>query len=379
MTDYGELSFEEFSPLRTDDDAGSRWALKRSAAEKGGKEPAAKRTQLQYPAFTQIDSRLEKIRLPSEKAGCDEDDWDVDCGESPLNPFELEESEINRQMRLEHQNQRVMLVQDMLDQAAETRRRLTPGEAKLRKILDGHKTNDDLASRVSADFGHGLITVPAVSPATDYVNTALGLPDAPHEEQCPACNSGMEARGIDSKLLTDFKSAIEQFQDSIRDPVELCKMISRAWEYHVKRPANKNIAEGEAEVASWTPAGVYLHFTTHVKEPSVVKHGLLDIWRELVKIIAEQKVYSVTAQFARTGQRPGSRDLHVSSEGLAQLKLATEMVVKLMVLDERKIPGYRPALRFERSSTGIIANQITERVEETEINSVFNDRRDWRV
>jgi hypothetical protein len=189
----------------------------------------------------------------------------------------------------------------------------------------------------------------------------------------------MAARGVDSKLLLDFKAALEQFQATIRDPVALSKQISYYWEYHIRRPANKGLAAGEDPVPSWSPAAVYLHYTQHVNEPSVVKHGLLDQWRELAKVIPEQKIYYVTSQFARTGQRPTSRDMHISSEGLAQFKLATEMVVKLMSLDERKMPGYQPALKFERSSVGVLTHQITEKVADKDINSVYDDRQDYRI
>ena len=38
------------------------------------------------------------------------------------------------------------MVRDLLDRAAETHERLTPGLAKLKKILEGHKTNEDLVA-----------------------------------------------------------------------------------------------------------------------------------------------------------------------------------------------------------------------------------------
>jgi hypothetical protein len=385
MSSGEDNSFQKFSPLRTGESGAGEWSLKRKVLTEA-KSSQAKKQHIQYPAFTQIDPKLSvsKVRPIWTKDVNPFDDDEVDeyspvREEEPENPFALEEKELNNQMRMEHQRQREMLANDLLEHAAETRQRLTPGMAKVKRMMEQCKTNDDLSARVSADFNLGLMFVPVVSPATDYVNTALGVPESPTEEPCYGCETGLEAIGITSKLLEDFRSAMEQIEDGARDLVSRCKMISRYWELYVRRPANKGIADGEAKVKAWTAASIHIHYSQHVQEPSVVKQGLLRDWKEIYRVTHERRVFFVSSQFARTGRRPTTNDIYTSSEGLAQLKLSTEMIVKLMSIDERKLPGYRPELHYSKSAMGVLANQITDTVKEKDTNVVFDDIEDWAI
>ena len=377
MSSGEDNSFQKFSPLRSSGGGvGSDWSLKRKGDTKVS---LAKRPQFEYPAFTQIDPKLvaSKIRpIWTEEANPFEE---RDEEEEPENPFASEEKELNSQMRMEHQRQREMLANDLLEHAAETRQRLTPGMAKVKRMMEQHQTNDDLSARVSADFNLGLMFVPVVRPAVDYVNTMLGVPESPSEEPCYGCENGLEAIGVTSKLLDDFHSAMERFEDSIRDPVARAKTISRYWELYVRRPANRGIRDGEAKVKAWTADSIQIHYSQHVQEPSVVKQGLLRDWREIYRVTHERRVFFVSSQFARTGRKPTVNDIYTSSEGLAQLKLSTEMIVKLMSIDERKLPGYRPELHYSKSSTGVLVNQLTSMDKEKDTNVVFDDIEDWKI
>jgi hypothetical protein len=334
-------------------------------------------------------SRLSGLPAPThrDQALDDGNDWmdspsrsefSTDEGEAALNPFEDQNVEHVRQMRrLETQRQRTLVAEDILEESRVTRKR-TRAVTRIKTILEPHKTNEELLDRLNADYNMGLGFVPVVSPDTAQMNKELGLPQSLKDEPCYGCEIGLHAQGVGSDLIMQTRRAILHLYSSTPNRSLRYKLISRYWEVHVKRPANRNLTTGEEQVKSWTPRMVRIHFERHAGEPSFKRDQMLSHWEEIYDVVWQNQIFFVSSQFARSGERPTAADMHVASAGIETLRKVTEMRCKLMGLDPKKVPGYQTEFNITNSVMGALANQVSDMVVETDINPVLKEREDWR-
>jgi hypothetical protein len=313
--------------------------------------------------------------------GGEDSEFSAEAGysERDENPFEDDEERLRDLQRLDQMRQRELLAIDLLDKAKANKEKLTPALNKAKYLMEEPKTNDDLARRVSADFNLGLMHKSVVPPRKHRLRTLLRTPPGTSKPKCYGCEIGLNAAGVGTPLVLQMRSAIVGIWAQTKNDFERARLISRHWEISVKRPANKNLTQGEAMIGSWIPASVQEHFADHVTEPSFKIEKFRNDWEELYDLIHNGSVLFVTAQQARTGQIPNEDDIRIASEGMSQLKVATEMCCKLMALDPKKMPGYQAEFNVTKALMGPIANQITYAVEDTDVNPVFGDREDWKL